>query len=145
VIHTAWAPGRKGGPSANRWVRNPWVFGTIEAAAEPNAFTPDVAAVNTHETRVTRGRDLKAEVRQRCFARVRQRRFAALRPLPGELQVGLQERPGARKRSVGLLELRRGRLIRRGRLKDVAQSWCDVQLDGDVGGSRRGGEARRVI
>jgi hypothetical protein len=108
-----------------------FAFGTIEAATEPNAFTPDVAAPTAHETRVTRGRDLKAEVRQR--------RLAALRPLLGELQVGLQERPGARKRSVGLIELRRGRL------KDVGHSRRDVQLDGEVGGSRCGGEARRVI
>ena len=47
--------------------------------------------------------------------------------------------PGARKRSVGLIELRRGRL------KDVGHSRRDVQLDGDVGGSHRGGETRRVI
>jgi hypothetical protein len=89
--------GRTGGPSGIRG----FGFGTIESAIEPNAFTPDVAAPNS-ETRVTRGRDLKAEVRQR--------RVAALRPLLGELQVGLQERPGARKRGADLIELRRGRL-----------------------------------
>src|ERR1700733_9833927 len=59
--------------------------------------------------------------------------------LVGELEVGLQERAGARERSVGLIELRRGRL------KDVGRSRRDVQLDGDVGGCCRGGEARRVI
>ena len=127
MIHTAWAPGEQ----AEHLALRGFAFGTIEAATEPHAFTPDVAAPTTHETRVTRGCDLRAEVRQR--------RLAALRPLLGELQVGLQERSSARKRGVGLINLRRGRL------KDVGHSRRDVQLDGDVGGSRRGGEARRVI
>ncbi len=50
--------------------------------------------------------------------------------------MGLQERSGACKRSVGLIELRRGRL------KDVGHSRRNAELDGDVRRRRRGGEAR---
>ena len=44
----------------------------------------------------------------------------------GELEVGLQERPGAGKRSFGLVELRRGRP------EDVPHLRRDVKSDGGV-------------
>jgi hypothetical protein len=60
VIHTEWAPGEAWAPGEqpDHLAIRGFALGTIETATEPNAFTPDVAAPTTHETRVTRGHRL---------------------------------------------------------------------------------------
>jgi hypothetical protein len=57
--------GRTGRPSRNPWVR----FGTIEAAAEPNAFTPEVGKLQATE----RSRGLVGRLREQFF---REQRYA---------------------------------------------------------------------